>query len=48
MDRPQRKDAINGPGLGAFFNILYYGQMFGIHVMLLRLEFISLLVVTSS
>ena len=39
------KDAINGTGLGAFFNILDYGQMFGIHVMLLPLGVISLLVV---
>jgi ubiquinol-cytochrome c reductase cytochrome b subunit len=29
------KDAINSTGLGAFFNVLDYGQMFGIHVMLL-------------
>jgi len=39
------KDAINGTGLGAFFNILDYGQMFGIHVMLLPLGVISLLIV---
>ncbi len=29
------KDAINAVGVGAFFNILDYGQMFGLHVMLL-------------
>jgi len=39
------KDAINGTGLGAFFNILDYGQMFGIHVMLLPLGVISLVAV---
>jgi len=39
------KDAINGTGLGAFFNILDYGQMFGIHVMLLPLGVISLVIV---
>jgi ubiquinol-cytochrome c reductase cytochrome b subunit len=36
------KDAINGTGLGAFFNILDYGQMFGIHVMLLPLGVVTL------
>jgi quinol-cytochrome oxidoreductase complex cytochrome b subunit len=36
------KDAINGTGLGAFFNILDFGQMYGIHVMLLPLAIISL------
>ncbi len=39
------KDAINGTGLGAFFNILDYGQMFGIHVMLLPLGVVSLVIV---
>jgi hypothetical protein len=29
------KDAINAVGVGSFFNILDYGQMFGLHVMLL-------------
>ncbi len=31
------KDAINSIGVGSFFNILDYGQMFGLHVMLLPL-----------
>jgi quinol-cytochrome oxidoreductase complex cytochrome b subunit len=29
------KDAVNSIGLGSFINVLDYGQMFGIHVMLL-------------
>jgi hypothetical protein len=36
------KDAINGAGLGAFFNILDYGQMLGIHVVLLPLIVVTL------
>jgi hypothetical protein len=36
------KDAINSIGVGSFFNILDYGQMFGLHVMLLPLGVISL------
>jgi ubiquinol-cytochrome c reductase cytochrome b subunit len=36
------KDAINGTGIGSFFNILDYGQMFGLHVMLLPLGVVSL------
>jgi hypothetical protein len=39
------KDAINGTGLGAFFNILDYGQMFGIHVILLPLGVITLVAI---
>jgi hypothetical protein len=39
------KDAINGTGLGAFFNILDFGQMYGIHVMLLPLAVISLVAI---
>ena len=29
------KDALNASGLGAFFNVLNFGQMYGIHVLLL-------------
>ena len=28
------KDAINGTGAGSFFNVLNFGQMYGLHVML--------------
>lgn len=37
------KDAINSIGVGSFFNILDYGQMFGLHVMLLPLGVVSLI-----
>ncbi|MGD0248034.1 MAG: cytochrome b N-terminal domain-containing protein [Candidatus Limnocylindrales bacterium] len=36
------KDAVNSTGVGSFFNVLDYGQMFGIHVMLLPLGVVSL------
>jgi quinol-cytochrome oxidoreductase complex cytochrome b subunit len=39
------KDAINSTGLGSFFNILDFGQMYGIHVVLLPLVVGSLVVV---
>jgi ubiquinol-cytochrome c reductase cytochrome b subunit len=29
------KDAVNSTGLGGFFNVLNFGQMYGLHVMLL-------------
>jgi len=29
------KDAMNSTGVGAFFNVLNFGQMYGLHVMLL-------------
>jgi ubiquinol-cytochrome c reductase cytochrome b subunit len=29
------KDAMNGAGVGAFFNVLNFGQMYGLHIMLL-------------
>jgi quinol-cytochrome oxidoreductase complex cytochrome b subunit len=29
------KDAMNGAGIGAFFNVLNFGHMYGLHVMLL-------------
>ena len=31
------KDAMNSAGIGAFFNVLNFGQMYGIHVVLLPL-----------
>jgi ubiquinol-cytochrome c reductase cytochrome b subunit len=37
------KDAVNSIGLGSFFNVLDYGQMFGLHVMLLPLAVVSLI-----
>ena len=39
------KDAINSIGVGSFFNILDYGQMFGLHVMLLPLGVVSLVAI---
>jgi len=36
------KDALNAAGLGAFFNVLNFGQMYGIHVMLLPAAIIVL------
>jgi ubiquinol-cytochrome c reductase cytochrome b subunit len=38
------KDAINSTGLGGFFNVLNFGQMYGLHVMLLPIG-VTLLVV---
>src|SRR5579872_6821838 len=38
------KDAMNGGGIGAFFNVLNFGQMYGLHVMLLPIG-ITILVV---
>ena len=38
------KDAINSTGFGGFFNVLNFGQMYGLHVMLLPIG-ITLLVV---
>jgi len=37
------KDAVNSTGLGAFINVLDYGQAFGLHVLLLPVGVISLL-----
>lgn len=39
------KDAVNSTGLGSFFNVLGYGQMYGLHVMLLPLAVVTLVVV---
>jgi quinol-cytochrome oxidoreductase complex cytochrome b subunit len=38
------KDAVNSTGVGGFFNVLNFGQMYGLHVMLLPIA-ITLLVV---
>ena len=38
------KDAVNSTGAGGFFNVLNFGQMYGLHVMLLPIA-ITLLVV---
>ena len=38
------KDAINGAGVGAFFNPLNFGQMYGLHIMLLPIA-VTLLVI---
>jgi ubiquinol-cytochrome c reductase cytochrome b subunit len=37
------KDAVNATGLGSFFNVLDFGQIFGIHVMLVPIALLSLL-----
>ncbi len=36
------KDAINSTGVGSFFNVLNFGQMYGIHVMLLPVLVVAL------
>src|SRR5712691_9386071 len=36
------KDAINGTGIGGFFNVLNFGQMYGLHLMLLPIAIIAL------
>ena len=36
------KDAMNSVGAGAFFNVLNFGQMYGIHVMLLPIAVVML------
>ncbi len=33
----QAKDALNATGIGAFFNVLNFGQMYGFHILLLPL-----------
>jgi len=38
------KDAMNSAGIGAFFNVLNFGQMYGLHVMLLPIG-VTILVV---
>ena len=39
------KDAMNSGGIGAFFNVLNFGQMYGLHVMLLPIGVTFLVVV---
>src|SRR5438552_17566685 len=39
------KDAMNGAGVGAFFNALNFGQMYGLHIMLLPIGVTFLIVV---
>ena len=36
------KDAVNSTGVGGFFNVLNFGQMYGLHVMLLPIAIIAL------
>src|ERR1700736_4665168 len=38
------KDAVNSTGVGGFFNVLNFGQMYGLHVMLLPIAIIVLVV----
>ncbi|HEV2416019.1 MAG TPA: cytochrome b N-terminal domain-containing protein, partial [Candidatus Dormibacteraeota bacterium] len=38
------KDAMNAAGVGAFFNVLNFGQMYGLHIMLLPIG-VTILVV---
>jgi hypothetical protein len=44
VDRGERQGRINATGVGAFFNPLNFGQMYGLHVMLLPIA-VTLLVV---
>jgi len=39
------KDAMNSAGIGSFFNVLNFGQMYGLHVMLLPIGVTFLVVV---
>ena len=39
------KDAMNSAGIGAFFNVLNFGQMYGLHVMLLPITVTFVVVV---
>ena len=39
----QGKDALNSVGIGAFFNLLNFGQMYGFHIVLLPLLIVSLI-----
>jgi quinol-cytochrome oxidoreductase complex cytochrome b subunit len=41
----QAKDGLNAVGVGAFFNVLDFGQMFTWHVVLLPLALVALVVV---
>src|SRR5260221_14186451 len=39
----QGKDALNSVGIGAFFNLLNFGQMYGFHIVLLPLVTVVLI-----
>jgi ubiquinol-cytochrome c reductase cytochrome b subunit len=39
------KDAVNASGTGGFFNVLNFGQMYGLHVMLVPVAITVLVVV---
>lgn len=39
------KDAMNAAGIGAFFNVLNFGQMYGLHVMLLPVTVVLLVTI---
>jgi len=39
------KDAVNSSGLGGFFNVLNFGQMYGLHVMLVPIAVTVLVVI---
>jgi quinol-cytochrome oxidoreductase complex cytochrome b subunit len=39
------KDALNSVGVGAFFNVLNFGQMYGLHIMLIPIAITILVVV---
>lgn len=39
------KDAINSTGVGALFNVLNFGQMYGIHVMMLPIFVVALVAI---
>ena len=41
----QAKDAMNSTGIGAFFNLLNFGQMYSYHVLLLPLAVVAVVVV---
>ena len=41
----QAKDAMNAVGVGAFFNVLNFGQMYSYHVFLLPLAVLALIVI---
>ena len=38
------KDATNSAGIGSFFNVLNFGQMYGLHIMLLPMLVATLVV----
>jgi ubiquinol-cytochrome c reductase cytochrome b subunit len=40
----QAKDAMNSAGIGAFFNLLNFGQMYSYHILLLPVAVVALVV----